>query len=128
MTGDRFWLALDQLVAEANLVIDRPKGSPHPRYAPFRYPLDYGYLEGTCSPDREGIDVWIGSLTSLTSTAHTVTGIIVTVDSIKRDAEFKLLLNCTVEETQIALAAHNRGSQTGILVDRSKPRESTNHD
>ncbi len=135
MAGSEFWLALDQLVATSNLIVDRPKGSPHPRYPSFRYPMDYGYLQGTRSPDRDGIDVWIGSLTRAPMTALvqspvalTVTGIIATVDLDKRDAEFKLLLGCTAEEAQIALAIHNRGSQAGILIERRDIGESTIHD
>lgn len=125
MAGSEFWLALDHLVATSNLLVDRPRGSPHPRYPAFRYPLDYGYLQGTCSPDRAGIDVWIGSLPRAAATAgglspagRTVTGVIATVDLDKRDAEFKLLLGCTAEEAQLALAIHNRGSQAGILIER----------
>ena len=113
MAGNEFWLALDRLVATSDLVIDRPKGSPHPRYPDFRYPMDYGYLRGTRSPDRDGIDVWIGSLTSTP-----VTAIIVTADLDKRDAEFKLLLGCTAEETQVALVVHNLGTQAGMLIER----------
>lgn len=41
MTGD-FWRQLAQLVAESEIVIDRPQGSAHPRYPDFVYPLDYG--------------------------------------------------------------------------------------
>jgi inorganic pyrophosphatase len=57
-----------------------------------------------------------------------VTGIIVTVDLNKRDAEFKLLLGCSAEEAQIAIAMHNRGSQAGKLVERRDTGESTIHD
>jgi inorganic pyrophosphatase len=39
-----FWCRLDDLVAHSRLCIDRPRGSPHPRYPAFVYPLDYGYL------------------------------------------------------------------------------------
>jgi inorganic pyrophosphatase len=123
MAGSEFWLALDRLVATSNLIVDRPKGSPHPRYPSFRYPMDYGYLQGTRSPDGDGIDAWIGSLVDAS-----VTGIIVTVDLDKRDAEFKLLLGCTAEEAQIALDMHNRGSQAGKLVERRDTGESTIHD
>ena len=123
MAGSEFWLALDQLVATSNSIVDRPKGSPHPRHPSFRYPMDYGYLQGTRSPDGDGIDAWIGSLTDAS-----VTGIIVTVDLDKRDAEFKLLLGCTAEEAQIALAVHNRGSQAGVLIERRATGETTIHD
>lgn len=128
MADSEFWLALDQLVANSNLIVDRPRGSPHPVYPSFRYPLDYGYLQGTRSPDGDGIDVWIGSLVRVSPAAHAVTGIIATLDLEKRDSEFKLLLGCTADEAQIALAIHNRGSQRGILIERRDSRESTIHD
>ncbi len=41
---NEFWQYLDRLVAEKPLVIDRFRGSSHPRYADRVYPLDYGYL------------------------------------------------------------------------------------
>jgi inorganic pyrophosphatase len=113
MTDSGFWGKLDRLVATSSLVIDRPKGSPHPRYPSFRYPLDYGYLQGTCSPDGDGIDVWIGGRADIS-----VTGIIATLDLDKRDAELKLLLGCTKEEAQMVLAIHNQGSQAGVLIER----------
>lgn len=56
--GPAFWRAIDELVARSTIVIDRPKGSAHSRYPDYRYPLDYGYLQNTCSVDGEGIDVW----------------------------------------------------------------------
>lgn len=77
-----FWHMLDKLVAENKLIIDRPKGSNHPRYNNFVYPLDYGYLEGTSSQDGDGIDVWIGS-----SQNKQVVGIISSVDYIKKDSD-----------------------------------------
>jgi inorganic pyrophosphatase len=110
---DNFWLAVDRLVDTSTLVVDRPKGSPHPRHASWRYPLDYGYLQGTRAPDGDGIDVWVGSLAEVR-----VTGVIVTVDLDKGDGEFKLLLGCTAKEAQTALDVHNQGSQAGILVTR----------
>ena len=57
----QFWQALDQLLARSALVIDRPKGSSHPRFPEMVYPLDYGYLENTASMDGEGVDVWVGT-------------------------------------------------------------------
>lgn len=123
MSSSDFWLALDQLVATSKLVIDRPRGSPHPRHPGFRYPLDYGYLQGTRSPDQDGIDIWIGSLTPAQLTA-----IIVTADLEKRDAEFKLLHGCTAEEAQVALAVHNWGTQAGILIVRHDSGEQNDHD
>jgi len=113
MADSNFWSAVDRLVDTSTLIIDRPKGSPHPRHASWHYPLDYGYLQETRAPDGDGIDVWLGSL------AHArVTGVIVTVDLDKGDGEFKLLLGCTADEARTALDVHNQGSQAGILVTR----------
>lgn len=56
-----FWSALDSLTSNSEIVIDRPKGSAHPKYPNFIYKVDYGYLKNTFSPDGSGIDVWLGS-------------------------------------------------------------------
>jgi len=53
---DNFWAALDKLVSESKVIIDRPKGSRHPKYPNCIYPLDYGYLDNTSSMDGNGID------------------------------------------------------------------------
>ena len=57
MIDSGFWQAFDRLILESEIVIDRPKGSAHPRYPDFIYPLDYGYLKGTTAMDGSGIDV-----------------------------------------------------------------------
>ncbi len=44
-TSDDFWLALDRLVAASEIIIDRPKGSAHPRYPDFIYPAA-GWMRG----------------------------------------------------------------------------------
>ena len=102
MEAETFWRALDTLVETSALSIDRPKGSAHPRYPNFLYPLDYGFLAGTTSGDGAGIDVWVGSLPE-----QRVTALLCTVDLGKRDAEIKLLLGCTPQEAQDLLAIHN---------------------
>ena len=116
MNASRFWEELDRLVAACDLVVDRPKGSLHPRYG-FPYPLDYGYLAGTRSGDGEGVDVWVGSMVE-----KTVTGVICTVDALQADAEVKVLLGCTPQEQELALATHNSGAQAGILLERPQAR------
>ena len=52
-----FWRALDSLVDNSEIVIDRPKGTAHPKYPDFIYKVDYGYLKNTSSMDGAGIDV-----------------------------------------------------------------------
>lgn len=103
-----FWKAMMELIMTNSIVVDRPKGSSHPRYGEVVYPLDYGYLENTTSSDGAGIDVWIGSLTSVLNneSAKTLTGILCTFDTLKRDAEIKLLIGCTEEDIQIIQEFH----------------------
>jgi len=107
-----FWQALNKLISESNIVIDRPKGTPHPRYPNSITPLNYGYLQNTTSMDGGGIDLWQG-----TSPAQSLDAIICTVDLKKRDSEIKLLIGCTEEEKTMALKAHNEtASMKGILI------------
>lgn len=58
---NNFWMALDELVCNSEIIIDRPKGTAHPRYPNFIYKVDYGYLKNTSSMDGAGIDVWVGT-------------------------------------------------------------------
>lgn len=108
-----FWAHLDQLLAGSRVVIDRPKGSCHPRYPGMIYPLDYGYLEGTEAMDGGGIDLWLGSREE-----KSLQAIVLTVDLQKRDAELKLLLGCTPDEQQAVLDFLNGNSMRGLLVRR----------
>jgi inorganic pyrophosphatase len=115
MTDTRFWAKVDSLVEGASVVVDRPKGSVHPRIPTLTYPLDYGFLSGTTSGDGHGVDVWIGS-----RQRRTVTGVVCTVDLAKRDAEVKILLGCTRAEQLLILSLHNfrAGDQAGVLIRR----------
>ena len=109
-----FWKAVDALVSSGKIVIDRPKGSTHPRYPEIKYELDYGYIENTASMDGSGIDVWRGSLPDGICDA-----IICTVDLWKRDSEIKLIIGCTEEEKTIAYNFHNASEfMKGILIRR----------
>jgi inorganic pyrophosphatase len=98
-----FWHSVAELLITNSLIVDRPKGSSHPRYPQVIYPLDYGYLENTTSSDGSGIDVWLGSLNRVTNkeATKTLTGILCTFDTLKRDAEIKLLIACS--ETDIRM-------------------------
>lgn len=114
--ADDFWRYLELLVSGSTLHIDRPRGSHHPRYPELVYPLDYGYLEGTTAADGSGIDVWIGTLPD-----WSLTGIVTTVDLIKRDTEIKILLGCTDEEVQTILRFHNTSkSMQALFIQKPK--------
>lgn len=114
--NEAFWQMLDDLVREHEIMIDRPKGSRHPRYPQIVYLLDYGYLKGTSSMDGGGIDLWLGSKQERRTEA-----IICTVDKIKGDSEIKLLIGCTEEEMEIAYEFHNDSEyMKGLLIRREK--------
>ena len=109
-----FWKAVDTLVSSGKIVIDRPKGSTHPRFPNIKYEVDYGYIESTTSMDGGGIDVWIGSLAE-----KQVNAIICTVDLMKKDSEIKLLIGCTEQEINTVHAFHNDSEfMKGILIRR----------
>lgn len=113
MNPPTFWQRLDELIASASIVIERPCGTAHPRYPAMIYPLDYGYLAGTTSTDGQPLDVWVGSLP-----ARQLDAIVCTVDLAKKDTEIKLLLGCTELEKQTILRFHNGGPQSAMLIRR----------
>ncbi len=114
MKSTAFWSAFDQLLQRSTVVIDRPKGSAHPRFPQCIYPLDYGYLTNTSSMDGGGIDVWRGS-----AAEQRLDAIVCTVDLMKGDSEIKLLLGCTEEEMQTVIDFHNDSEyMKGLLIKR----------
>ena len=108
-----FWEALDSLVNHSEIVIDRPKGTAHPKYPNFIYKVDYGYLKNTSSMDGEGIDVWVGSGKKL------IDAVMCIVDLMKRDSEIKILIGCTEEEKELVYQTHNETEyMKGIMIRR----------
>ena len=111
--NEDFWRALDELVSNSEIVIDRPKGSAHPRFPDFIYRVDYGYLKNTASMDGTGIDVWVGS------DDQKVDAVMCIVDLMKRDSEIKILIGCTEEEKLEVYNTHNETQyMKGILIRR----------
>ena len=112
--NENFWKAVDTLVSSGKIVIDRPKGSVHPRFPNIKYEVDYGYIENTSSIDGGGIDVWLGSISD-----KKVNAIICTVDLMKKDSEIKLLIGCTEEEINTVYEFHNSTEfMKGMLIRR----------
>ena len=110
---DAFWKMLDSLVRDSEIVIDRPKGTVHPKYPDFVYEVDYGYLKDTSSMDGAGIDVWVGS------GEKRVDAVMCTVDCLNRDSEIKILIGCTEEEKLSVYRAHNDIQyMKGIMIRR----------
>ena len=111
--NDEFWKAIDELVENADIVIDRPKGTTHSRFPNFVYKVDYGYLKETTSMDGAGIDVWVGT------GGKKIDAIMCIVDLMKKDSEIKILIGCTEEEKQIIYQIHNETEyMKGILIRR----------
>jgi inorganic pyrophosphatase len=111
--NEDFWNALDELVSNSEIVIDRPRGSAHPRFPNFIYKVDYGYLKDTASMDGAGIDVWVGS------GEKKIDAIMCIVDLMKRDSEIKILVGCTEEEKLEVYKTHNETQyMKGVLIRR----------
>jgi len=106
-----FWNFLQKLFESSRLVVDRPKGSTHPRFPGKVYPVDCGYLEGTTSQDKGGVDIWIGSQGS-----KRVTGILCTVDLLKKDTELKILYECSDDEIASIDEFINDGQMRAVYV------------
>lgn len=114
MESLEFWRYLDRLLTESEIVIDRPKGSAHPRYPELIYPLDYGYLDGTTSGDGAGIDVWVGTLLP-----KNITGCVCTVDLLKKDIELKILYGCTGEEVESVRKFHQDRNMQNLYIPKN---------
>lgn len=108
-----FWSRLDSLIKSSEIIIDRPKGTRHPRYPKVVFPVDYGYLRDTVAADGNEIDVWSG-----TATHRKLTAIAVTVDTLKKDSEIKLIIGCTDEEILLIEVFHNNEYMSDIIIQR----------
>lgn len=93
--NEKFWKYMQRLVDESEIVIDRPKGSHHPKFPETVYIIDYGYLKNTSSADGMDIDIYVGS-----NNSREVCAVAITVDFVKRDSEIKILIGCTDEEIE----------------------------
>jgi inorganic pyrophosphatase len=108
-----FWQRLEKLIKTSEIVIDRPKGTAHPKKADLIFPLDYGYLKDTKAMDGGGIDVWIGA-----APHRKLTAIGCTVDMRKKDSEIKLLIGCTEKDIGTIERFHNGRYMSCIVVRR----------
>ena len=98
------------------MVIDRPKGSTHPKYPKIVFPLDYGYLKNTSGGDGNEIDVWVGSLEN-----KTLNAIACTVDILKRDTEIKLLVGCSDHEIEVIKNFYTSEYMSSIILKNRGP-------
>ena len=106
------WGDWERLLRERGVVIDRPRGQPHPRFPEIIYPLDYGYIPSTVGGDGAEVDVFVGSGDS------GLTAALITHDLGKGDRELKLLWNTTEAEIVAAHAFLQRGAMRVDLRQR----------
>lgn len=110
-----FWQKLDTLYVSSKVVFDRKKNTRHPKFDNLVYPVDYGFLQDTHSSDGSDIDIFKGSLKQ-----SYVGAVAISVDTLKRDSEVKLLVGCTEEEIfKIMQFLNETEFQKAILVRRS---------
>ncbi len=91
-----FWLAVESLVKNHRLIIEHRRGSVHPLFPDYIYPLDCGYLEGCHSADGDGTDVFRGSLPDAL-----VSALFISVDERNGGVQLKIALGTTEPENQL---------------------------
>jgi inorganic pyrophosphatase len=115
MSSD-YWASLEALIKESGMTIDRKKGSTHPKYPDFTYPVDYRHVNNSRSMDNNEIDIFVGSEKVLS-----INGIICTFDHLKNDSEIKIIYSCSNAETEAILNFYkNSRFMKAILVSRNK--------
>jgi inorganic pyrophosphatase len=107
------WEDWEIVLRRDGVVIDRPRGSAHPRYSGWIYPVDYGYVPGHVGGDGHEVDVFVGSA------GTGLVGALLTRDAEKSDEEIKLLWNVTEAEVEAVLAFLVGEAMTGCLVRRA---------
>lgn len=120
--NEKFWKYMQRLVDESEIVIDRPKGSCHPKFPETIYITDYGYLKNTGSSDRMDIAVYIGSRKN-----REICAAAITVNFVKRDSEIKILIGCTdeeIEKIQNQLASFKTAA--GLVIKKPLMQEKEN--
>ena len=90
------WADWEALIGANGISLDRPRGSPHPRFPDIIYPLHYGYVNATVGADGDEVAVFVGSA------RNGLVALLVTSDFRKGDREVKLLYNCTPEDIYLA--------------------------
>lgn len=134
--NEDFWKALDELVSNSEIVIDRPRGSAHPRFPNFIYKVDYGYLKNTSSMDGAGIDE-VHVLISQTVFMRTImkTVLCENTEWLLSEEAFSIYASCmyhpTYEEYKAQMedylhdssvkvfVCENRGKRIGMMVLKS---------
>ncbi|MCA9880454.1 MAG: inorganic diphosphatase [Thermomicrobiales bacterium] len=116
---------LGQLV---RVVIDRPRGSAHPRHPDLRYPVNYGELPDTISGDGAPIDAYVLGVSVPVATCE---GIVIAVIVRADDIEDKLVVappgvSLTREEIAAAVAFQERFFASTVIMASDPSGDMTN--
>ena len=111
---DDYWNALEKLISENGITIDRKKGTKHPRYPDLIYSVNYGYINNSKSMDNNEIDIFEGE-----DKKRKVNGIFCTIDLLKQDSETKVVYACnSLEIENIQMQFDNSKYMKSIYVSR----------
>ncbi len=110
-----FWIGLDELIKNSQVIIDRPAGTQHPHHPGMIYPLDYGYLSQTTTSDGEELDLFRGS-----EPEQTLNALVCSFDLQKKEVEIKLLIGCTEDEQRRVAKFLRSQSLPVFLVPRAE--------
>ena len=99
VAADHFpWTRWEHLIEVRGVEIDRAAGTAHPDFPEIIYPLDYGFVPGTCArADDEPVDCFCGSCEALG-----LVGLIATCDHRREQRELNLLYGTTPAEAYCA--------------------------
>lgn len=110
-----FWQKLDTLYVSSTVTITNPKNTAHTNYEHLIYPVDYGVIKEAHSYGTISMGVFKGS-----NVGYSVDAIAISIDTLQRDSDVKLLVGCNEEETYRIMQFLNETEfQKSILVKRS---------
>lgn len=78
----------DYLGKTVQVTIDRPLNSKHPKFD-WHYPLNYGFIPGTLSPDGEELDAYV---LGIDKPINSFTGICIAIIHRLNDDDDKLII------------------------------------
>jgi HAD superfamily hydrolase (TIGR01509 family) len=97
--------ATDYIGRTVEIRVDRPLGSVHPQHG-FEYPVNYGFVPATCSPDDEELDAYV---LGVPAPVASFTGRCIAVIHRLDDEDDKLIVvsdGCPVSDADIRRLTH----------------------
>ncbi|MCS7248346.1 MAG: nitroreductase family protein [Anaerolineales bacterium] len=111
---EAFWEALDRLLEEGEVVIDRPRESLHGCFPQVRYPLDCGYLASPQSEAGEEMEVWMGS-----EPVRQASALFLAVDEHNLELQRSLGIGLSASEIESVVAFYSQIGLNAIPIHRT---------